>query len=345
MTYRFLALVALTGCNSFTTIDEACLDEVPGQSFITDGEDVEIAARVNCYRRVANTPKAPIDEAVQQAVEAHRDYLELNTPQLNLRVENGLLEGFTGANASDRLQATGYTFQPNTSLLEITTAFYGDLAMQFTGAEHLEFWFADPFLRPAFLQPQIADFGLATAEYVIPAPPDTESPEVPISLAYYNVVYRYLSPAVAEAAKAYPRNGQVDAPGNYLHLGQNDALEFGRTYGYPITFTVGSRETGLVVDQFNLRGPNGSVPAQVLTGADAAGSVGLTNTAILVPDDPLVSGGEYTAFIQIITDQGIRRARTTFTVGTNNRPLPVGLGLRELPVISARSVELAPSEP
>lgn len=343
-TVRLTVLALLVGCNDFTTLEEACLDEVPGQSNITDAEDVEIATALNCYRRLANEPKARIDPAIQQSVEGHRDYLQLHAPFLNIRTQDPTQEGFTGANGVDRLNAAGYMMPANSALLELYTVFYGETASLFAGRQHIDFWFADPFVRPAFLQPLLAGSGVATAEYTVEYPEDIGLDPDDVSVAYYNMVYTYASPPIAETAKAYPRNGQVDAPGSYVHLSANDALEEGRTYGYPITFTVGSRETGLVVEQAIISGPDGSIPFEIIYGDDAGSGVGLFNTAILVPDSPLTAGGTYTALVQLATDQGIRRARTTFTVGTDIRPVPPILTARRLPRIE-RNLVVAPAAP
>jgi hypothetical protein len=338
MTYRFLALSGLlAGCNSFTTVEEACLEVNPGEGIITEDDDLAVFERLNCYRRLAKSARVQANPDLQAAVEGHRDYLELNTPFLNHFQQIEGNEGFTGSSAEDRLDAAGYQFQNNTALLQVATVQFGEIAQSISGVQHLDFWFADPFIRPAFLQPNLESAGVAIADYIVPAFEDGGE-DIPLNLAYYNIVYRYITPAIAEAPKIYPRNGQLDAPGSYIHLSQGDALEFGQTYGYPITFTVGSRETGLVVDQFSLQGPDGALPAQVITGEDAQGVVGLANTAILVPDAPMTVGGEYTAFIQIVTDQGVRRARTTFTIGNDTRPLPAAalgrLAPEELPVIT-----------
>ncbi len=339
--YVALMLISLGGCNPPTTLAEACPETVPGGENITEAEDLQIAHRINCYRRLAKASKARVDPTIQRAVENHRAYIELNRPERNFFAEDAGLEGFTGNTALDRLEAEGYTMPPSTGLLEVFMLINGDAANQIEGAEHIDLWFADPFMRPAFLQPVVNGIGVATARYTYEWPPEVGLPPTDRAGVYYNILYTYTEPAVATIPRIYPRNGQTDAPGSYVHLSMGDPLEFGRTYGYPITFTVGSNETGLKVEQAIFSGPEGSLPFQLFYGADASGGFGLFNSAILVPDAPLTAGATYTALVEITTDQGIRRARTTFTVGQDIRPIDAFLARtapEDLPQIYRRAL-------
>lgn len=326
MKTHLLVLLSLTGCYNFETVEEACLDEVKGGSAVTDPLDLEAISRLNCYRRLAKAPAVAVDERVQQAVEDHVLYLETNTPYLNLRAQSSLLPGYTGTTGLDRLEAAGYTLQTNTQLLEYVTQVPNEYIAEIAGGQkHLDFWFASPFVRGEMLQPVMPHAGLATAYYTYEAP---EIDPIDLAVTYHNFIYRYASPAIMENPKIYPRNGQLDAPGSYIHLTTRPELEFGQLYGYPITFTVGTTETGLVVDQAGLSGPDGSLPFQLIYG-DAFTGVG--NTVIMVPDDPMTPGQVYTAFTQITTDQGTRRARSVFTIGADAQSAAITARMLELP--------------
>jgi hypothetical protein len=323
------ALFALAGgCNTFQTVDEACLDSVPGEDAVTAATDKAIVRRMNCYRRLAKRPRAPVNKAVQEAVEAHGDWIDLNRPSPeSLRNENRGSEGFTGFNSIERLEAAGFIFPANSEVLEVITIEQAEFAGFWVGPEHFDFWFADPFLRPSFLQPIVSGTGVTEGLYEREFPPETEVPNLPVSYMYWNVIYAVPPQPYAEVPVMYPRSGQTDAPPVYQHLSGNQSLELGRTYGYPITFTVGSRETGLTVTQASLRevGSEVELPFTMLTGNDAITALRLRNTAIMVPEQVFTPGRTYQANVKIKTDQGERRASTVFTVGTESRDVPAGL--------------------
>ena len=271
-------------------------------------------------------------------MENHTLYLETNTPQLNLFFERQGDPSFTGASGRDRLGVTGYVLPDGSTLQSVALSFAGPSAQEIQGGDHLEFWFANPFIRPVFLQPSMSGFGVDVARYVYTPDESTGFEPFDMAVAYYEMVYQSVVPAIAEIPVVYPRNGQVDAPGVYLHLSENDGLEFGKTYGYPITFTVGTNETGFVVDQAIMSGPEGTVSFQTIYGDAASGGFDVYNSVILVPDAPLAAGSTYKARVQITTDQGTRVAKTEFTVGTNTRPVPASFSARgateELPVLT-----------
>lgn len=329
-----LALAAVTGgCNTFTTVEDACLDQSPGEANITEASDAAIFNRMNCYRRVSKRVKAPVDKLVQLAVENHRDWAELNAPSPEtLRSEAAGTELFTGNNVIQRLTGpdVGYIFQPNTEVLEVVTIEVGDYGDFFVGEQHFDFWFDDPFLRPSFLQNVVTGAGVAEGSYIKTFPVEFGIPDQPVSFMYWNIVYSSPAQPYAEVPVMYPRSGQTDAPPRYVHLSGNQSLELGRTYGYPVTFTVGTRETGLEVTQASFRriddnGEDEQLPFIVLTGNDAITALRLRNTAILVPELPLEPGSTYQADVKIKSDQGERRARTLFTVGGESRDIPPGV--------------------
>jgi hypothetical protein len=321
-----LALAALPGCASFATVDEACesFDSVPGEQFVTRPADVELLQRTTCYRRTARKNRLRVIQQVQNAVENHRDYLEANAPDpLSIFNESQGMAQFTGASASARLEDAGYAFPGNAGLLELATSERGEaFANVLQGADYVDFWFDVPTIRPAWLQPEMLATGVSTGSYVQTFPNIDAAEDIPVSFQYWNLIYGVSTTPYAEPAIEYPANGQTDVPPSYTHLTSSSALEFGRTYGYPVTFTVGSTETGLTIDSAAIIGPEGAVAISVLTGEDALTFGRLTNTAIVIPDSTLQAGAEYTASVKITTDQGTRRATTTFRTGGQPREIP-----------------------
>ena len=108
-----VAFALVAGCNTFETVEEACLDESPGQQFITKPGDVEIFQRGNCYRRLAKRPRVVVNKQMQEAIEAHANWIDLNGPDVTrsisvLRNEIASTEGFTGTTVFDRLDNAGF---------------------------------------------------------------------------------------------------------------------------------------------------------------------------------------------------------------------------------------------
>ncbi len=331
-----LPLLALaiggSGCQSFATVQEACnsFDNVPGEQFIDRAEDVELVRRATCYRRVARKPKLKVLDTVQTAVESHRDWLETNTPNpLAIFSETRNTPGFTGSNATVRLSEAGYLFPANYELLEVATYEQGEgFANVLEGAGYIDFWWDVPSLRPAWLQPTILASGAGIGRYVQTFPDLDAALDNPVSFQYWNLIYSVPDAPYAEPAIEYPANGQTDVPPTYVHLTSNPVLEFGRTYGYPVTFTVGQRESGMTIDSAAIIGPEGAVAISVLTGDEALTFGRLSNTAVVIPDRPLSAGSEYTASVKITTDQGTRRASTTFRTGGSPREVPFDIQAR-----------------
>ena len=328
-----IALAAgLSGCASYATVQEACdsFESIPGEQFITRAEDVELITRATCYRRVAGKDRIRVVEPVQRAVENHRDWLETNAPNpLAIFTESRGTPGFTGTNATRRLQETNYAFPANFQLLEVATFESGEeFANVLEGAGYIDFWWDVPTMRPAWLQPTIQAAGGTTGDYVQTFPDVDAAVDIPTSFQYWNMVYAFPAAPYAEPAIEYPVNGQQDVPPTYTHLTSSTVFEFGRTYGYPVTFTVGSRENGLTIDSAAIIGPEGAVGISVLTGDDALTFGRLSNTAIVIPDRPLTAGAEYTASVKITTDQGTRRASTTFRTGGTARVVPFDIQTR-----------------
>jgi len=328
-----IATLALSaGCNTFTTVDEACLDSLPGEQYVTKAADQSLISRMNCYRRVAKRPKAVVNKQVQDAVEAHGAWIELNAPEPRaLRNQTAGTEGFTGNTSMSRLEAAGYIFPTNSSLLELYTYEPGDWAGLYTEAELFDFWFDDPFHRPGFLQSVVTGVGATHGLYELEYSEESQIPNLPVSYQVWNIIYQTPAQAYAEAPVSYPRNGQVGVPPVYTHVSGNQELENGRTYGYPITFTVGSTETGLKVTQASLRDASGTeLPFVLLDGDKAITALRLRNTAIIVPEAPLVAGQTYLVSVRIKTDQGERRASTSFTTGTESRFIPAAALARSI---------------
>lgn len=327
-----LTLFFAMGCNSFTTVQEACLtDGSPGIEVIADPDDKAAFERSNCYRRVAKRSKAPAEEIIQQAVDAHANYLLTRTPSENHLFEFAG-EAFTGHSATARLQALEYNFPSDSAVLDVMLLTDGDPGL--TGDELLDFWFADPFLRGAWLQTTVLGAGVAHGNY---EGVGFFGEIVQTGFQNWNIVYQVPTTAFAEVPLIYPRNGQVDVSPSFTSLTTNSPLALGQTYGYPITVTVGSRESGLTVLQASitdLGAPDGdTLPITVFDGAEGSSLPGLQNTAVIVPELPFEAGRQYQVDVKISSDQGERRVKSVFTVATDSRPLPARLAPDGLPAL------------
>ena len=310
----------LAGCTTYPTLEEACNDTLPNGEAIAAEIDKETALWMNCHRRQARAGQARVHTQLQSAVEAHIVYLETNTPFLDQFRQFPGNEPFTGATPLDRARAEGWAPINGSRLLALMTIEGYEFANLYTGRQAFDLWFAYPVFRQAWLQNPNLGFGVASGSYTVGFPEDSDLEDIPLSLNFWNILYQVPTTPYAQAPIRYPPPGAEDVPASYIHLVDDDLLELGGEYGYPITFTVGVGETSLVVNNAALIGPSGPVSINVLTPA-RSGLQDFRNTIVIVPDDPLAVGSTYTASVVLSTDQGPRRAsKTTFTVGSRVLP-------------------------
>lgn len=310
-----LPFALLVGCQSYPTLEEACKDTLPGGENVSDPVDAETGRWMNCHRRQAQLPQVRVLPSLQAAVEGHSAYLETNKPFNDQYFQIAGNEPYTGRSGLDRARAEGWTASNGARFLEFLTIEAYEAADVFVGKDNFDLWFSNPRVRQIFLQNPSFGFSVASSSYVITFPEDSDFDDIPISLHDWNIIYQEPATPYAQTPIKYPPNGAEDVPSRYTHWFDDDILEVGGEYGYPITFTVGAAETGLTVDTAALIGPDGPVAITVINGANN-GLEGLTSTAIVVPDNPLSVGQEYTCEVEITTNQGKRRARTTFRVGS-----------------------------
>ena len=309
-----LPFALLVGCQTYPTLEEACNDTLPGGSAITDPVDADIGLWMNCHRRQSRLPQLRVDPLLQASVEAHAAYLTVNRPISDQYFQIAGNEPFTGRTGLERARAEGWSSVNGGRFLEIVTSEQYQAANVLVGRENFDLWFSNPRIRQLWLQNPAFGFSVVTASYTYEFPDGSELEDVPTSLTYWNTVYQEPANPYAQAPIMVPANGATDVPARYVHWFADDILEPGEEYGYPITFTVGVGESGLALDSAALIGPNG--PVSITTIVTGNGLPGLGNTAMVVPDDPLTVGAEYTADVLISTNFGQRRARTTFTVGS-----------------------------
>ena len=316
MVKKTLLFLLLAGCNNFKTLAEACEDDLPTLDYITDSGDRGAALRINCYRRLTNLSRLNIEELPQKALEQHMSYLEQNTPDLNVFNQFPNQPSFVGSTNRDRLKAAQYTMPYSSMLTEDVMIFYGanddipaDLAV--------DALFTNPFFRPIFLIPNQVSMAIAHSDYTIDYPEDSNLTDERRQNFFYDAIHTIPETPYAEAAVVYPRNGQEDVPAQYTEFIDNMPIPAGETHGFPITFSVGVKEGGVTLDSASLIGPNGPLEIQTFAGADASRSLGFDNTAIVVPEVPLLVGQTYQVNVVLTTPQGSQNARTEFTVGSN----------------------------
>ena len=306
---RFFPVLILSACYpSFESVEAACPDSATGDG---SAMSVDSVWRQNCHRRVARTSVANVAPLIEDAVEAHADYLAANFDPLNpegyvLGQEVVGNAGFTGVDTYDRLVAAGWD-EEELNYLGIWFVEDAYDASEVPDPEDLiDEWITIPYLRQALLQPD--EVGTAYAEsdgWIV-----------------YTLLYEFPAQEHIERPLVYPADGQQDVPLSYTDPGYADPVPDLTEVGFPITVTVSSGQErtswwsrnpyGLSVRSASLSGPSGEVDLYTI----APGSYdALAATASFVPTQPLSSGQEYTftALIAWNGSEGDTEISATFT--------------------------------
>lgn len=302
---RALLLLAVAGCTpEFASVDAACPDEIAGEEFAGNG-GAEALRRVSCYRRYVGLEPAVVDEKVQLAATNHASWMATNGLWLN--EETAGTEGFTGSNAVQRLAAVGYTLDEVNygvwDAIDDAVGHYGDadtgdadpghsvwFTRPDTPAAVIDAWMDDFIFRQAVLQPAWFAGGWAWIDDRWIAA---------------NIVYRFPATENINAPIVWPRDGARDVPTTYVSLWPNEDHPM-PTYvalGYPISITVGSNQAAgtyvdanpydLVLEEADLRGPDGSVAVYVVQPDDVT-AYDMPFTVALIPTEPLAPDTDYT---------------------------------------------------
>lgn len=309
-TLALLAVLGSPGCKTYATVDEACKDHVPGEKH-GSADAVEAFGRLNCYRRFLKIKVGAIDPDVSDAVEAHMSYLIRN----DIFVSGGDpwdedpdLQGFTGVDLYDRLDAFGY---PTTD--GFTDGAWQVILYQDRETEDLiDETMHSPYIRDVYLQPSWTAVGWASGQ-----------DSLQHRWVYANILYPLPTFARLNKPVVYPRDEQLDVPPSYTsEYGGEDPMAHYGDVGYPITITVGSTELSggsniyeLHLLEATLEGPDG--PVETLVIEPQLFSWGpLLTTVIIVPVEPLHPSSTYSLDAKVKWNYGERRVQTTFHTGT-----------------------------
>lgn len=316
-----VAAVCVGGCApDYLSLDEACLDTVPGEQHLLTQSD--LIDRMTCYRRFVGLSPARVNRLVQRATESHANYLEINnlvSPQMT--AEDAFLEdpantGFTGFDVWDRLGATGLITPETQSGLGVWDVFFSN-----AGGEEPDEVLADPYFRDVAFQPLWVGAGYAELQGALGG-----------RAAYMNVVYGFPSSNRTDRPVVFPRDGQTDVPRSWVPYGNPaDPMSERSIVGFPITITVGSDSVSGGANPYELRvisatltgGNQGSIPLiQVLPGAYPWGA--LRATVILAPIVPLEPQVEFTLEVELEWNVRSKTIVTTFTTGVEGEDTDVG---------------------
>ncbi len=314
---RTLQLVALTvlvaGCSpEYLTPRDACSSTVAGQGTVDDDAAVDAMLRMNCYRRFVGLPKVPVDNSLARAAASHAAYLSINyTPEFEppFTEEDDSHEGYLGDDPKDRADARGYE-TPGESVVYFELNF-GKLTSDMPSYGVVDWSIHDPVSRAVLLQPSILAAGYGEAG----------------DWATFETVYSWPPTARISRPIVYPATGQVDVPTSLIASRDlpdqsSPTIIAGRSYGYPITVTVGSSDDevqlntpdpwGLAVSDVLLRSANGGeVDVTVITPGSSPSNV--ESTVIIWPLVELEPNTEHRVTGTLDWTDGPRDFESTFT--------------------------------
>jgi len=311
-----IALLAATGCKQFDTVDDACKDKVPGEKW-TEPLDRAAIQRINCYRRVTGMAQMGFQEQLQEATVAHVEYVMANggisdgTWYTGGETQGNI--GFTGEDLFARLAAADFPFEANK--FGIWQFLWVD---QFLGPDRVDFWFPDPWVREAYLQPsaRLAGYSGAASTDSYPGFEDEE-----FYFAYMTLMYDIPTTEGGGKPFVYPKDGQLDIDSLYIDSDPASPVTPMGRVGFPITLSAGG-VTSLVVKESRLVGPDGNVETTSFPVGTFGGSAGtLQNTAFILPNEELTPDADYTFTASVETELGSLDVESNFHVSkTNSRP-------------------------
>lgn len=312
------ALAPAAACRpDFSTVEEACDGKVMGTNKIENQVAIDVFARIGCYRRLAKMTRPYMQFQVQEAVENHNRYQQVNTTE-ELWNQDGMhseapgMPEFTGVDAYERLDAVEYAGVDQYTLSAYLYSYWDDLG----AVERIDFWFHDPAPRQSFLQPSWVAGGYAEG-------PLANFPGQ--RMAYMNIFHQM--PVVEAAGKPifYPKDGQLEVPTGFEAVDDKSPVYGMGVIGYPITITVGSTRTegagnahGISIHDVSLKGPDGLVELQVET-PDTDPE--MRYSAAIYPLTELAPNADYTFDVELSWHDNDHLSYTTvFTTGPASAP-------------------------
>ncbi|PIQ51067.1 MAG: hypothetical protein COW02_16710 [Comamonadaceae bacterium CG12_big_fil_rev_8_21_14_0_65_59_15] len=238
-------------------------------------EQAAALAEVNRTRQLVGLPAVTRNALLDQAAQAHADYLQANINGISHDETLGL-PGFTGATPSARLSAAGYAYSTMNEVIS------GGVA---SGQQAVQGLVQAIYHRFGILAPAVAEVGIGLGV---------------ASGKFPNVVIEFgatVSNAVTMPQGwlgTYPVDGQTGVVRDFLSDTESpDPVSNQNRVGYPVSIHAGANDT-LLVSSFTLKPVGGSPVAVQLLNAPTDAHVPASSVAI-VPLSVLDYGTAYQA--------------------------------------------------
>ncbi len=282
-----LSLVAGTGCGTWGESPlEDCGAAADADTLETPGKAELATTRLNCYRELMGVPSVALDSRLSAAAEAHAAYLHSHGGLGHTEAPS--LEGYTGANPSQRAIAAGYPHDPGVgSIAEVVAFRDGGIDPEFA----VDHWMGTVYHRAPLTVPLQEAVGYGQvgifSVLLVATPWETSSNAADYELAVYPVPEQPGIPQLFDSDREFP----------------DPAPQVGEV-GYPISISFLADDYqsdenlyGLFVDAEAtwLRDDRGrDVPVAIL---EPHSDVNLNRSVFLLADSPLRPHSSYTARI------------------------------------------------
>ena len=257
-------------------LDEACATDTYGDDAASDAA-MQALERTNCYRTLMGLNRASLDAQLDQAAQAHADYMNANGL---CHQESTAASGYTGEWHYDRATAAGYNWN-NAALMEVVAWGLGP-------QEAVDSWMESVYHRVPFTVAEWRDAGFGQAGQ------------------YASMTIASEIPAVDDQAIIYPVHGQLEVPVSFdSDTELPDPVPDRGLVGYPVAVTVaasslnqgaGSNPYEIAVEGASFAGPSGPLDYLLLSPED---DETLWFTVALVPLEPLENDTTYEAEISV----------------------------------------------
>ncbi len=232
-------------------------------------------AELNQTRQLVGLPTVTRNDQLDQAAQAHADYLQTNLDGISHDETLGL-PGFTGAAPANRLTAAGYAWSTVSEVISGGISGGQKAVRSLVQAIYHRFG----ILAPAMAE---AGFGIGTVT--------GKSPNLVIDLG---ATSRNAVTMRADWLGTYPVNGQTDVVRDFLSDNETpDPVAGSNRVGYPVSIHAGASDS-LHVSSFTLK-PAGGAPVQVQLLASPSDPHVPTSAAAIVPLSVLDYGTQYQA--------------------------------------------------